>query len=73
MGERIEMETIRVCDFCGKDQHRVAYLIAAATVDICDECVDICTEILAEKRAAKKDDTPDQAKTPANSTPYPHT
>jgi len=55
MGERIEMEMVRICDFCGKDQHQVAYLVAGPKADICDECIDICAEIIAVRRAAKAD------------------
>lgn len=34
------------CSFCGKSQHEVRKLIAGPTVFICDECVDLCTDIL---------------------------
>jgi len=36
------------CSFCGKSQEQVKKLIAGPRVYICDECVDLCTEILAE-------------------------
>lgn len=40
------------CSFCGKSEHRVALLIAGPTSNfICDECVDVCTGIIQEKRA----------------------
>jgi len=35
------------CGFCGKSQHEVRRLIAGPTVFICDECVELCTQILA--------------------------
>ena len=35
------------CSFCGKNQHNVATLIAGPDVFICDECVDVCIEVLA--------------------------
>ncbi len=38
------------CSFCGKDQHQVERLIAGPAVYICDECVELCAEILAEER-----------------------
>jgi len=38
------------CSFCGKSQHEVRKLIAGPTVFICDECVDICLDIIAEDR-----------------------
>jgi hypothetical protein len=38
------------CSFCGKDKHTVAKLIAGPGVYICDECVDLCDQILVEQR-----------------------
>lgn len=35
------------CDFCGKSQHDVVRLIAGPKVFICNECVGLCDEILA--------------------------
>lgn len=37
------------CSFCGKSQHDVKKLIAGPTVFICDECVDLCEDILNER------------------------
>jgi ATP-dependent protease Clp ATPase subunit len=37
------------CSFCGKSQADVKKLIAAPGVYICDECVDLCCEILTEE------------------------
>ena len=37
------------CSFCNKDQNEVRALIAGPTVFICDECVDICQEIVSGK------------------------
>ena len=37
------------CSFCGKSQHEVRKLIAGPTVFICDECVDLCTDIIREE------------------------
>src|SRR5262245_49134333 len=34
------------CSFCGKSQHQVRKLIAGPTVFICDECVELCADIL---------------------------
>ena len=36
------------CSFCGKSQHEVRKLIAGPTVFICDECVDLCRDIIGE-------------------------
>ncbi len=37
------------CSFCGKSQHEVRKLIAGPNVFICDECVDLCIEIIKEE------------------------
>ena len=37
------------CSFCGKNKDEVQILIAAPGTFICDECVDLCNEILGEK------------------------
>jgi len=37
------------CSFCGKSQHEVNKLIAGPTVFICNECVDLCTDIIKEE------------------------
>ena len=39
------------CSFCGKNQHEVPKLIAGPAVFICDECVDLCSEIVEKKRS----------------------
>jgi ATP-dependent Clp protease ATP-binding subunit ClpX len=38
-----------VCSFCGKSQDEVRKLIAGPTVYICDECIELCNEIIAEE------------------------
>ncbi len=48
-GKKAEGESLR-CSFCNKDQRDVKKLIAGPTVYICDECVDICLDIIAEER-----------------------
>ena len=37
------------CSFCGKNQHEVKKLIAGPNVFICDECIDLCTDIITEE------------------------
>src|SRR6516225_4945964 len=37
------------CSFCGKSQHKVRKLIAGPTVFICDECVELCTDMIREE------------------------
>lgn len=43
------MNTLR-CSFCGKNLDEILILIAGPDVYICDECVDICAEIVNENR-----------------------
>ncbi len=50
------------CSFCGKSQHEVKKLIAGPTVFICDECVELCMDIIKEEnksspKSNKKDKT----------------
>jgi len=47
------------CSFCGKSQHEVKKLIAGPTVFICDECVELCMEIIRdeEKSSALRSDS----------------
>ncbi|MDT0575555.1 ATP-dependent Clp protease ATP-binding subunit ClpX [Croceicoccus sp. F390] len=40
------------CSFCGKSQHEVRKLIAGPTVFICDECVELCNDIIREETKA---------------------
>ena len=58
------------CSFCGKSQHEVRKLIAGPSVFICDECVELCNDIIreevhenAEKGKKAKLPTPDEIKT----------
>ena len=50
------------CSFCGKSQHEVRKLIAGPTVFICDECVELCMDIIREENktslAKSKDGVP---------------
>jgi len=56
-------EKVLYCSFCGKSQHEVKKLIAGPSVFICDECIELCNDIIrdevpaegAETRAAKSD------------------
>jgi ATP-dependent Clp protease ATP-binding subunit ClpX len=40
------------CSFCGKSQHEVKKLIAGPSVFICDECIDLCNEIIRDELPA---------------------
>ena len=42
-------KNILYCSFCGKSQHEVKKLIAGPTVFICDECVELCMDIIKEE------------------------
>lgn len=41
------------CSFCGKEQREVLMLIAGPTVFVCNECVDLCQEIIRDKGVGK--------------------
>src|SRR2546421_573834 len=45
-------DTLR-CSFCGKSQNEVKKLIAGPTVYICNECIDICNEIISDDQQAE--------------------
>ncbi len=49
---RITEETLR-CSFCGKLQGKVKKLIAGPSVYICNECVDVCVEIINDDKQAE--------------------
>ena len=51
MGKNIGSDTKSTlyCSFCGKSQHEVRKLIAGPTVFICDECVELCMDIIREE------------------------
>ncbi|WP_019530289.1 ATP-dependent Clp protease ATP-binding subunit ClpX [Dasania marina] len=48
------------CSFCGKSQHEVRKLIAGPSVFICDECVDLCNDIIREEVQDAGSDTPQE-------------
>src|SRR5687768_2463836 len=43
------------CSFCGKSQKQVKKLIAGPGVYICDECIDLCNEIIEEELSESSD------------------
>ena len=49
-------EKLLYCSFCGKSQHEVRKLIAGPSVFICDECVDLCNDIIREEIQETGDD-----------------
>ena len=44
-----ENDKLLYCSFCGKSQHEVRKLIAGPSVFICDECVELCNDIIQEE------------------------
>ena len=52
------------CSFCGKSQHEVRKLIAGPTVFICDECVELCMDIIREETKASGMKAADGVPTP---------
>jgi len=55
MSKAKDPKNTRYCSFCGKSEHEVRKLIAGPTVFICDECVELCVDII---RTADKGGTP---------------
>ncbi|PPR42598.1 MAG: ATP-dependent Clp protease ATP-binding subunit ClpX [Alphaproteobacteria bacterium MarineAlpha8_Bin1] len=49
MSENKNSKNTLFCSFCGKSQHEVRKLIAGPTVFICDECVELCMDIIREE------------------------
>ncbi|MBF0265832.1 MAG: ATP-dependent Clp protease ATP-binding subunit ClpX [Gammaproteobacteria bacterium] len=52
------------CSFCGKSQHEVRKLIAGPSVFVCDECVELCNDIIREEIQDKPDEGQEQSKLP---------
>mgnify|MGYP001812004908 CR=1 FL=1 len=44
-----DTEKLLYCSFCGKSQHEVKKLIAGPSVYVCDECVELCNDIIREE------------------------
>ena len=57
-------EKLLYCSFCGKSQHEVRKLIAGPSVFICDECVELCNDIIREEMEEKSGEN--------NKLPKPH-
>ncbi|KTD24502.1 ATP-dependent Clp protease ATP-binding subunit ClpX [Legionella maceachernii] len=52
-------DKVLYCSFCGKSQHEVKKLIAGPSVFVCDECVELCNDIIREETQ----DTPEETET----------
>ena len=49
MAEKVGGEKLLYGSFCGKSQHEVKKLIAGPSVFICDECIELCNDIIREE------------------------
>jgi ATP-dependent Clp protease ATP-binding subunit ClpX len=54
MTEKNTGEKLLYCSFCGKSQHEVRKLIAGPSVFICDECIELCNDIIREETGTDK-------------------
>src|SRR5476651_2459395 len=54
MTEKNTGEKLLYCSFCGKSQHEVRKLIAGPSVFICDECIELCNDIIREETSTDK-------------------
>lgn len=57
-------EKILYCSFCGKSQHEVKKLIAGPSVFVCDECVELCNDIIREEAPEALEETQSHLPTP---------
>jgi ATP-dependent Clp protease ATP-binding subunit ClpX len=60
-------EKLLYCSFCGKSQHEVKKLIAGPSVFICDECIELCNDIIRDEAAS-----PEAVKQAKSDLPTPH-
>src|SRR6201987_162501 len=58
-------EKLLYCSFCGKSQHEVKKLIAGPSVFICDECIDLCNDIIRDEASGEPDGTGPRSDLPA--------
>src|ERR1700704_1424985 len=66
MAEKSTGDKLLYCSFCGKSQHEVRKLIAGPSVFICDECIELCNDIIREEGT-----TGEAARTDKNKLPTP--
>ena len=55
MTDKKTSDKLLYCSFCGKSQHEVKKLIAGPSVFICDECIDLCNDIIRDEIAGDQD------------------
>ncbi|MFY7697498.1 MAG: ATP-dependent Clp protease ATP-binding subunit ClpX [Legionella sp.] len=57
-------DKVLYCSFCGKSQHEVKKLIAGPSVFVCDECVDLCNDIIREETQSVEEQSPSSLPSP---------
>ena len=57
-------QTQHICSFCGKSQSMVGHIIVGPEVNICNECVDMCTMVIQREMSLKETLTPVSDKDP---------
>ncbi|MBN8477968.1 MAG: ATP-dependent protease ATP-binding subunit ClpX [Burkholderiales bacterium] len=67
MADKSSGDKLLYCSFCGKSQHEVRKLIAGPSVFICDECIELCNDIIREEGASGA-----EARGERNKLPTPH-
>ena len=67
MAEKTPGDKLLYCSFCGKSQHEVRKLIAGPSVFICDECIELCNDIIREEGTGTE-----AARADRNKLPTPH-
>ncbi len=58
MAEKKTSDKLLYCSFCGKSQHEVKKLIAGPSVFICDECIELCNDIIRDEAAVDTEGKP---------------
>src|SRR6516164_938103 len=64
MAEKTTGDKLLYCSFCGKSQHEVRKLIAGPSVFICDECIELCNDIIREEGSTTESSRADKNKLP---------
>src|SRR6187397_2546862 len=64
MAEKSSGDKLLYCSFCGKSQHEVRKLIAGPSIFICDECIELCNDIIREEGTGGETARADRSKLP---------
>ena len=64
MADKSTGDKLLYCSFCGKSQHEVRKLIAGPSVFICDECIELCNDIIREEGTTAEAARADKSKLP---------